>query len=624
MPTLTSSYKIISTISTTYGEIRTYGKYTGQSMEDNCTYYRLKQTYYLRQYINTSSATGTLDGSVKKYGYTHFPKGETTIQEVSRTLYHRDDGSSPTVGVTTKWSAAFGGGGSKTVDIRMPSIDRLATVNNATDFTDETTPTVTFSNPGGFTVYPYLNFYDNNNNLVYQLYRNSETITSPYTWNITSEERSALWRATNKQQTYKVNVGVDTYNGTTKLGYNSKTQTMTYVNANPTQTVVVTETNQNVINVLGNDSTATYVVQNASELQFASTPSTLKYATVKNVSLYYNGVLKQSITTSSYTFNPIKVETNTFNVVATDSRNLQENNEIKWTTNYYIEYIPINIDSFSFKRENPTSSDIVLNATIKYKQTTFKSTANVPTIKWKVGEQGTLNTISSSDYTIDTTNDTITITNLVLSNVLSYQNSEKMYLYVNDLLTQDTENMIVTKGIPTFDAGEHDFQVNGDLFVADVNRQNKIDASKIIRARNEAIVIGLSSDITINPTVQYQRTKLNLSLEMGKLGDKLTLTNGGVKIGKGISKVRVSANGVLSGSTQLTGIIIKKNGDDTYRTFMGSTSTSFLSCSISDGILDVQENDLISLYVYTNTTTESRTVRAYDGYATYLCVEAVY
>ena len=102
MPTLTSSYKIISTISTNYGEIRTYGKYTGQSMEDNCTYYRLKQTYYLRQYINTSSATGTLDGSVKKYGYTHFPKGETTIQEVSRTLYHRDDGSSPTVGVTTK------------------------------------------------------------------------------------------------------------------------------------------------------------------------------------------------------------------------------------------------------------------------------------------------------------------------------------------------------------------------------------------------------------------------------------------------------------------------------------------------------------------------------------------
>ena len=84
MPTLTSSYKIISTISTSYGEIRTYGKYTGQSMEDNCTYYRLKQTYYLRQYINTSSATGTLDGSVKKYGYTHFLQRQS-VEKVSLT-----------------------------------------------------------------------------------------------------------------------------------------------------------------------------------------------------------------------------------------------------------------------------------------------------------------------------------------------------------------------------------------------------------------------------------------------------------------------------------------------------------------------------------------------------------
>lgn len=542
----------------------------------------------------------------------------------SITVTHNNDGTksvSYSASVDTSWSL---GDASLSGTLTLPTIKRQANITSAPDFTDEENPTITYTNPLGNSVTGLQACIANvEGATAYVDYRDIPKTGTSYTFELTEEERNVLRQATTTSTLRSIKFFVRTnINGT--YYYSTLQRTLTIVNANPTQTVVVTETNQNVINVLGNDSTATYVVQNASELQFASTPSTLKYATVKNVSLYHNGVLKQTITTSPYTFNPIKVETNTFNVVATDSRNLQANNEFKWTANYIIEYIQINIDSFSFKRENPTSSNIKLNAQIRYKQATFGTTENVPTIKWKLGTDGTLNTLTTSDYTIDAENNKITISNLVLENVLPYTEENRFYLYVNDLLTEDAENEPVLRGIPTCDMGEHDFQVNGDLFVADVNRQNKIDASKIIRARNEAIVIGLSSDITINPTVQYQRTKLNLSSEMSKLGDKLTLIDGEVKIGKGISKVRVSANGVLSGSTQLTGIIIAKNGDATYRTFTGSSHTSFLSCSISEGILDVKENDLISLYVYTNTTTESRTVRAYDGYATYLCVEAVY
>lgn len=617
---LTKSYQKIATISLTYGEIRTYAKYTSQSTVDNKTTYYLKSTYYIpsQSYIRFDSATAKLDGTSKSYGSTTLYKGETTIQEVSRTITHNSDGSSPTKSVKTEWSATFGGSGTSTASISMPKINRLATITSASDFTDEENPTLSFSNPAGFIIYPYLNFYDKDNNLVHQLIRKSESITSPYTWNITDEERSALWQSTNKQQTYKVNVGVDTYNGTTKVGYNSKAQTMTYVNAEPSQSTVFTETNQKVIDVLGTD-TAETLIQNASKVTLVSTPEVKKEATVSKILFEHNNLSTEDKESPyEYSFDVVNSK---FKVTIVDSRSYSIPTEY---TKTIIEYIPVNIDSFSFKRENPTSSNIKLNAQIRYKQATFGTTENVPTIKWKLGADGELNTLTTDDYTIDAENNKITISNLVLENVLPYTEENRFYLYVNDLLTEDTENEPVLRGIPTCDMGEHDFQVNGDLFVADVNRQNKIDASKIIRSRNEAIVIGLSSDITINPTEQYQRTKLNLSLEMGKLGDKLTLTNGEVKIGKGISKIRVSANGVLSGSTQLTGIIIAKNGDDTYRTFTGSSHTSFISCSISEGILDVKENDLISLYVYTNTTTESRTVMSYDGYATYLCVEAVY
>ena len=67
----------------------------------------------------------------------------------------------------------------------------------------------------------------------------------------------------------------------------------------------------------------------------------------------------------------------------------------------------------------------------------------------------------------------VKFTNLVLENVLPYTSEGRFYLYVNDLLTEDTENEPVTRGTPTCDMGEHDFQVNGELYVDDTNRENR-------------------------------------------------------------------------------------------------------------------------------------------------------
>ena len=475
--------------------------------------------------------------------------GVNTTKQIgtkSTTVTHNNDGTksvSYSASVDTSWSL---GDASLSGTLTLPKINRLATVTSASDFTDEENPTLSFNNPAGFTVYPYLNFYDSNNNLVYQLYRNSETITSPYTWNITGEERSALWQSTNKQQTYKVNVGVDTYNGTTKLGNNSKAQTMTYVNAKPSQSTVFTETNQKVIDVLGN-SNADTIIQNVSQLKLVSTPTVKKSATVSKILFEHNNLSIED-KESPYEY-PFTVINSKFKVTIVDSRGYSIPTEY---TKSIIEYTPIDITQYSFKRYNPTSSDIVFNAKIKYKQTTFKNTANVPTIKWKVGEQGTLNTISSSDYTIDTTNDTITITNLVLSNVLSYQNSEKMYLYVNDLLTEDTEYTLVTKGIPTFDAGEHDFQVNGDLFVADTNRQNPVNIlDAIFYKSGDTLEIPSIQAIIPGAYITSGKTEIYFNIYTPKLMtniNKITVTNlqltarqnGGYILGSGDGGVTVN------------------------------------------------------------------------------------
>ena len=384
----------------------------------------------------------------------------------SITVTHNDDGKksvSYSASVDTSWSL---GDASLSGTLILPKINRLATVTSASDFTDEENPIIEFKNPAGFSVYPYLNFYDDNNQLVYQLIRNSVSATSPYKWNITTEERNALWLATNKQKKYTVTVGVDTYNNTTKLGYDSKTQTMSYVNAEPTQSTTFTEQNQKVIDVL-NSSSANTLIQNASVVKLETTPTTKKKSTVEKILFEHNNI-SISADPSSYSYSFI-AKNSKFKVTVVDSRGYSVSTEY---TKDIVEYLPINIDNFSFKRENSTSSNIKLNAQISYKQTSFNSVNNAPTIAWKMAVDGQLNTLTADDYVVDSENNTITISNLILSNILSYKQGNRFYLYVNDLLTEDEENTFLPKGIPTFDAGEHDFQVNGTLNIADENREN--------------------------------------------------------------------------------------------------------------------------------------------------------
>ena len=395
--------------------------------------------------------------------------GKNTTKQIgtkSITVKHENNGKktvSYSASIDTSWSL---GDASLDGTLILPKINRLATVTSASDFTDEENPIIEFNNPAGFSVYPYLNFYDDNNELVYQLIRNSVSATSPYKWNITTEERNALWLATNKQKKYTVTVGVDTYNNGTKLGYDSKPQIMSYVNAEPTQSTTFTEQNQKVIDVL-NSSSANTLIQNASVVKLETTPTTKKKSTVEKVLFEHNNISTPA-DSSSYSYSFV-AKNSKFKVTVVDSRGYSVETEY---TKDIVEYLPININNFSFKRENPTSSNIKLNAQISYKQTSFNSVNNVPTIAWKMAVDGQLNTLTTDDYVVDSENNTITISNLILSNILSYKQDNRFYLYVNDLLTEDEENLFVTKGIPTFDAGEHDFQVNGTLNIADENREN--------------------------------------------------------------------------------------------------------------------------------------------------------
>jgi len=619
MPTLTTSWQNLGSATLSTGiTIYLDGKYSSQSVANNTStiQFRLRSGGISWRTSNgTAKFTGAFTDSESCATYPSYIDDGDTITSISKTVTHNTDGTkSLSIGGQI---IAILGGSSRTANISnttvsLPKIDRVATMLSATDFTDEGNPTITFNNPSNFSVQPYLNFYDNSGNLVYDLTLNSY-VTSPYTWNISSADRALIRSATNQQSSYRVNVGISTYNNGTYIGSSANAKTMTYVNATPSQVVTLEETNPKVISVLGNDSSATYIIQNASKLHFACTPTVLKSATVNNVSLYQNNALQQAITTSPYSFNDVLVTSNKFNVITTDSRALTANQAYEYTSTY-IEYLPVDITAFSFVRQAPTSANIILNAEITYKQTSFNGTANVPTIKWKVGESGALNTISSNDYTIDTVNNKIIISNLTLTNALAYNLSDDFYLYASDLLTEDTDYTTVTKGIPTFEAGEHDFQVNGDLYIADTDRENAINVGDTIR--KNVISVGINNNVTFTSTGQKVFSP-NVVIERVGSSAKLYLDTDGLIIGSGIHHIMLSGMMQIHTSSTSGGafnISIYKNGSE-YLLSMNSyrsTNTNYTK-SISPRIVSVSEGDYFQfgLYAYNGDYANADNLRTY-------------
>ena len=695
--TLTKNWQYISSVSLTYGEFKLYGRYTSQSLENNATYFQLKTAYYTYQAggVSFSSATTWLNGTRKDYGYTTMPKGETVIMTVSRTLNHNTDGSSPEVNVAAEWYATFGGNGTTSGYVKAPKINRYATLTSAPDFNDEGNPTINYSNPAGnSSAISSLQacIANPSGNVIYVPYRDIPRTGTSYTFNLTEAERNTLRNATPNSNTLAVKYYVRTTISGNQYGSTIQ-KTMTIVNANPTFTHSELETNTVVSNALGSTSANT-IVQNLSNVKFTITPSAKKGASITKVELTHNNSTS-SDTSSPYEFT-IKPVSNSFSVKVTDSRN---NTTTQTITKTMLNYAPVKINSFSFKRVNPTSSNIVINLNATYWNTNVGSVTNAPVVKWKMGSEGTLTTIPSSSVTVDNTNHKITISNYTLNNQLVYTSGETFYIYVNDAFSNTSNSAFVSKGIPVLDLGDNEAQVNGDLYVGNTSggdvinvleklqspsRDDLTDANVTHKWENnkahlqfllatgkmtsnkpagDGYIIHCSwdnngqwigqlylpnrsganlqfrgctngtwgswKDIQFGPevlTVYRQNNLTNLPNGIITMTDtisstnKLTLSNGGIKIGKGVSKVLVSGQ-VFMQSSQTGNYLyaaISQNNSYNLAIALSNLNTQFGTATMAPKLAVVSEGDIIYLRGL-----EARTGTVRGGSNTYLTVQVV-
>lgn len=600
---LTKEYKVIEKVqSSTYSELRLYGKYNTQNTIEATS----NVTLEARLYGDGGSGSfdrGTLNinGDSIKLGNTSYSKeSEKVLGSVTFDVKHDEQGNYLNKAITAGISTSGKVNGSLIGYISLPNIPRSASIVSTTDFTDEENPSVEFLNPADFIVHPFLNFYDDDNKLVYSLERNISA-SSPYNWNISDAERTAMQKATNKQKKYRVEVGVNTYNESTKIGSSSISKTMTYVNAEPEQSTTFLEMNQKVIDVLKKNNCDT-IIQNVSKVKLASNPIAKKEAEIKSVQFIHNNIaINKSSAPYEYTY---EVVNSVFQIKVIDSRGYEK--EYSYTKNI-IEYSQIDITSFSFKRESSVSSNIILNANIKYVQTNFENTSNLPTIQWKMGEDGKLNTLTSSNYTINQNDKTISIKNISLGEILTYKESKRFYLYVNDLLTTDQENDLVLVGIPTTAEGRHHFRVNGDLFIADQEGKNRTNVkNELLKLKDslekKVMILGLDSNTNFSFEKAWEYKKITLNKIRFQCGEGLSFKDNQIFIDDDVKLIRIGANITLNNSDGVSVVAIYKNSDNVSTSicdgYVSPISTArFETLSISPIFIDAKKGDSFSLYM---------------------------
>lgn len=201
--TLTTSYQKLATIQTsTYSELRLYGKYNSQSTSNNTTSVSLQARIYGDGGSGSfSSGTVKINGDSTSLGNTSYSKGsEKTLKTYTYTVTHSSDGTLNNKSVTFSLTSSAAPSGSGTAYYNCPKINRYPVISSAPNFTDEENPTMTWTT---YNTYPLRAKMEVGNNYSF-IIRNLDKSASSCTFTLTDEERERLINAAGDNQTLAI------------------------------------------------------------------------------------------------------------------------------------------------------------------------------------------------------------------------------------------------------------------------------------------------------------------------------------------------------------------------------------------------------------------------------------
>lgn len=530
------------------------------------------------------------DGGLSGYAYATFTKGGTSSYTPN------------TGGVTTDWTP-------------LTTIPRQANITGYNDFNDEQNPTITYNNPGGFRINARLEFAGTN------IKRDNIPNTGSYTFNLTDAERKLLrQKCTNNTMTVR-GVIATCIGGTTENYWSFWDRTMTIVNGNPEfSNFNFEDVNTTTTTLTGNPNA---VIKGYSTI-LVTIPTSMKATAKKEATMS-----KYRIT--SGTANPVELPYSdtlrvggqlsaptdpTINCYAIDSRN--NSTLVSKAIATFLNYSVITKGTINANRKNGTSENVTLKIDGTYNAINFGKVTN--TIKSAKYRYRVSDSSTWSDYqnlTINTSvsgeNGSYSYDGLIMGDTSTKGfNVEKSYtieVVVSDELSSVTFTANIGSGIPNIALakngvgimGKYDENVGGDLQIRGKNPFKR----KVASAWMTSNIGSYAGKITLN--------------QFNSNSEDLTLSSGGIKIGKGIEKILVSGNvfvqaqkndsylwtSIRCNSTEVSLAI------DNYNTYYASTSHS-------PKLVSVKEGDIIYLWQISQAPGQIR-----SGYNTYLTVEVI-
>ncbi len=591
---------------------------TGQNTTGNYSNFKIRVYGYYGGGTSTGSSYGTIWISGTQYnigGYRLYP-GYTLLAEKDITVYHNNDGSFP---YTTQAFDinSYHANGEVSGAISAPSIARYANITRADNFNDEQNPVFYFTNPANF----WLTFkLEVNGNTDFIKRENVANAGSPYTLQLTDDERKKLRQAAANTNSLGVRFTIGTSISGSIANWSYLDRTMSIVNANPIfENFNYEDINSKTLALTGNNKT---VLKGYSSIK-ATIPSTFKATALKEASMSkYRIKIGEATTDISYnstsdvsgTIN--NASSSTITCYAIDSRN--NSTSIDKTAETFIEYNPITKGSISANRANGTSENINLSINGTYDERNFGLVTNsIKSSKYRYKSTDSSTWSEYQDITLDIqsddSNSRFSFDGLLKGDTETFgfniENSYQFEVLIEDELSSVTFTATVGSGIPNIALakngvgimGKYDVEEGGLLQVGGKNILKRHMAT----AYPSSNIASYSGKISLNTLISNS--------------SELTLSSGGIRIGKGISYVAVSGNvfiqaekndsylwtSIRCNSTEISIAI------DNYNTYYASTSHS-------PRIIEVKEGDIIYLWQISQAPGQLRSLQN-----TYLTVEVI-
>lgn len=388
--------------------------------------------------IGTRSNTCSVDGAAQSYNSPAINQkgGSVNLGTTTHRVNHNADGSKTcTISDVFNVNATLDGNKVSNItasgNITLDTIPRQATITSATDFTDTGTPSLQYSNAGGFTADAYLEFAPVGSGTQI-MRRNAITGKSgTYTFVLTDAERETL-RSACTGISMPVRYVLRTIIGGHEY-YSTLDRTMSMSDAAPILGAVsYKDANAETVAVTGDNQA---IIQRQSDLQVSFGAATAqKGATITSYEATFAGVTKTASSVGTLDFGKVDVSSDMPLVFsATDSRGLKNSTIINVKVEEWWEPTA----TVTLARKNNFEPETHITASAWYASIDGK---NDVTITAKYRKAGSSNAWS-----------TITLANGVESTVTCERDSAyEWQITTADKLGSTTQNLTLGRGIPTF------------------------------------------------------------------------------------------------------------------------------------------------------------------------------